>query len=269
MTLVLKILSGVFLVVVVAAIVGFLIWKFGAAGKKHLSSSGGGGAPPPTSDDAPPDACPPGYVGYPNCRIDPCHNVTCSGHGTCDAGECTCDAGYAGPWCDRCASTYTGYPACAPDPCQNKMACNNHGECSHGRCTCHPGFAGTACDRCADGYSGYPNCTKNETATTCAHLFGEALKQNLPSTLYRFPGSACTYDAAGALTWKEAGPQCCVARHKTADHDAHYTGRENHFPWLHGAVNRYYIMARDLRKTCCDSRDMDEFTGQRCPTYTC
>lgn len=110
---------------VVAAVVAALL---GAGGYFLWRWKKGGGKKPPRHDDdkprpddkkpTPPDEpkCPTGYVGYPNCRIDPCHNVTCSGHGTCSLGSCACDDGFAGPWCGRCAAGHIAYPSCAPEP---------------------------------------------------------------------------------------------------------------------------------------------------------
>ena len=41
--------------------------------------------------------------------------MSCSGHGTCECGQCTCDDGWTGPYCDTC-------PTCT-DTCDQLEAC--------------------------------------------------------------------------------------------------------------------------------------------------
>jgi hypothetical protein len=49
---------------------------------------------------------------------DPCRDVDCGAHGSCDAGSgaCVCDTGYSGAACDACATGYHAEgDACAAD----------------------------------------------------------------------------------------------------------------------------------------------------------
>lgn len=101
---------------------GFLLWKRLTVRRQDdtaVSSSGTSGSTEPSEKKKMPQpqlSCPPGRIDYPICHVDMCHNVTCSGHGTCSLGSCTCDEGYAGPWCSRCASNFIGYPNCTREP---------------------------------------------------------------------------------------------------------------------------------------------------------
>lgn len=61
--------------------------------------------------------------------------LMCSGHGTCDCGECRCDPGWGGDTCD-CALD--------PDTCVSPYdgeVCSGHGACRCGACVCE-GVAG-------------------------------------------------------------------------------------------------------------------------------
>lgn len=63
---------------------------------------------------------------------DPCADVTCGTHSSCQAGQCVCMDGFSGDAVAGCA------PA---DPCAGVM-CPRGGICSQGKCACGPGFEG-------------------------------------------------------------------------------------------------------------------------------
>eukprot|EP01043_Picozoa_sp_COSAG02_P000826 COSAG02_NODE_17_length_55377_cov_106.402258_6_plen_403_part_00 len=78
----------------------------------------------------------------PNCQAasahlpDPCHGVSCGGHGSCAAasGTCACEPGYSGPHCET------------RDLCHG-VSCGGHGSCAagSGSCACEPGYSGPHC----------------------------------------------------------------------------------------------------------------------------
>ncbi len=72
-----------------------------------------------------------------NNNSDPCAEVSCGDHGTCDPtdGTCQCDNGYAGDACDECASDFVMVAddcvaACTGDAdCDDGLACNGEETC--------------------------------------------------------------------------------------------------------------------------------------------
>lgn len=63
--------------------------------------------------------------------------LDCSGHGTCNCGQCECDAGYGGDLC-QCDNTN-----CRVDV--NNNMCSGHGACDCGTCKCSEGWEGPDC----------------------------------------------------------------------------------------------------------------------------
>jgi len=62
----------------------------------------------------------------------------CSGHGTCDKGQCSCSAQYDGDDCSK------------PKAIKCPNDCSGHGTCSSGgSCACNTGFAGNDCSSTA------------------------------------------------------------------------------------------------------------------------
>ncbi len=87
---------------------------------------------------------------------DPCQDVDCGAHGSCDAdsGACVCDTGYSGAACTECAVGYHAEgDACVADECaadgdcDDGQACNGAESCVGGSCQ-----AGTPVD-CGDNAS--------------------------------------------------------------------------------------------------------------------
>mmetsp|Transcript_119610 Transcript_119610/g.194548 ORF Transcript_119610/g.194548 Transcript_119610/m.194548 type:complete len:879 (-) Transcript_119610:89-2725(-) len=87
----------------------------------------------------------------------------CSGHGSCNSGDCTCHSDWSGPACATsrtchkscgeqgqcvagacvCKQGFFG-PSCADRECPN--GCNGHGTCNAGACLCSSGWAGHQCE---------------------------------------------------------------------------------------------------------------------------
>lgn len=63
-----------------------------------------------------------------------CLDPTCSGHGTCVAGQCHCKPGWAGPLCDLPRAQ-------CPDQCHSHGVCN----ADTGLCSCDPNWMGPDC----------------------------------------------------------------------------------------------------------------------------
>ncbi|MEZ4267719.1 MAG: hypothetical protein R3F39_15170 [Myxococcota bacterium] len=111
-------------------------------------------------------ACAPGYVNYPQCTPDLCHQNTCSGIGTCDksTGNCFCPDGLAGASCQFCAKPGVLWPGCTqlinpPDPLCEGVTCSGFGTCGAGGvCACLPGFTGPACAQCSTPGDLWPDC---------------------------------------------------------------------------------------------------------------
>lgn len=100
--------------------------------------------------------CPAGYTGA-DCHVDLCYNVSCSGHGTCNAsdGSCTCNNNWSGSTCATCPSgSYVYAGNCVDNPCIPDV-CSGHGTCSNGTgaavCSCTPNWTGTDCSSCPAG----------------------------------------------------------------------------------------------------------------------
>lgn len=80
------------------------------------------------------EKCADGRTDYPECLEETCYPDPCTGHGSCDAGQCSCDRGFAGEACDSCAEGFMNYPECndnpcEPDPCQGASAPGVQGTC--------------------------------------------------------------------------------------------------------------------------------------------
>jgi|GEM_PF-1878507 len=64
---------------------------------------------------------------------NPCGDVDCGLHGTCEEGDCICDSGWTGTDCS--------INLCDDIDCE-------HGECDAGECVCDDGWGGDLCDEC-------------------------------------------------------------------------------------------------------------------------
>ena len=83
--------------------------------------------------------------------IDPCAEVDCGAHGSCDGGKCTCRDHYTGTQCQTLA-----------DPCE-AIDCGAHGSCDGGACTCRDRWHGDRCETrpqtcCSHQDGGYCSC---------------------------------------------------------------------------------------------------------------
>eukprot|EP01052_Picozoa_sp_SAG31_P016501 SAG31_NODE_1095_length_9928_cov_5.441042_4_plen_167_part_00 len=63
---------------------------------------------------------------------DPCFEVDCGEHGSCDGGTCQCEQGYSGVSC------------AIFDPCDG-VDCGGHGHCVGGSCHCEASYSGSRC----------------------------------------------------------------------------------------------------------------------------
>ncbi len=116
----------------------------------------------------------PAFLSFPKCKHDTdavCNNMTCSGHGSCNAttGVCECDRLYSGDFCQNKGSKKlwqkfaNRFSNCCfiddllifPDECVDDSDCSNQGSCidikattfPSRQCFCNPGWFGESCSR--------------------------------------------------------------------------------------------------------------------------
>lgn len=184
-------------------------------------------------------ACEEGFVGDPRVgctAAETCTEMSCSGHGTCDASSgsvvCTCEEGYTGATCLGCAEGYERKDdACVPvDLCED-VDCGDHGTCvvdGTASCDCDDGYKGASCDQCADGYRKEGalcvfddkcetvSCGTNETcvvtggaaACECAEGFtsenGACINQKWVDCVDAAPTNATSVDEQKQVIWNAA-----------------------------------------------------------------
>jgi hypothetical protein len=160
-----------------------------------------------------------------------CMPTTCSGHGTCAAGNgtvsCACQPGWAPPFCGTCDDMQGYHPdgegGCTTDPCKPNPCAEPHkGTCTVPAdvpvCACDPGYhdEGGACvvdQVCApDSCHGHGTCNDAGGIVTCACDSG-------------YMGVSCDAcdaaagyhpDGQGGCTQDPCTPNPCADPHKTA-----------------------------------------------------
>jgi len=101
---------------------------------------------------------------------DPCSNINCGQHGTCDGGNCICSDSYTGNNCEI-------------DPCSN-INCGQHGTCDGGNCICSDSYTGNNCEiepiiDCVGEFSECDSdCIKTYNIVTQASSRGNNCKYN-------------------------------------------------------------------------------------------
>ena len=76
--------------------------------------------------------------------VDPCFEVDCGEHGSCDGGTCQCETGYSGGSCDVFNSCFG-------------VDCGGHGQCVRGSCQCEAIWTGDSCSELScDGSASAP-----------------------------------------------------------------------------------------------------------------
>mmetsp|Transcript_6768 Transcript_6768/g.9851 ORF Transcript_6768/g.9851 Transcript_6768/m.9851 type:complete len:1041 (-) Transcript_6768:35-3157(-) len=176
----------------------------------------------------------PGYAGHIRCPdiksicppppTDPCENINCGSHGTCNNGACICDSGWFNSPHDVCdVTTCYGHYSNSSSVCSTKGSCVGPDTCS-----CQTGYVGDICDihtcagirfnettvcsgrgnctdantcECEEGYEG-SNCEKfycygfEHGATDACSGNGQCIKPNNCSCDSNFNGDKC--QCAGA-----------------------------------------------------------------------
>lgn len=112
--------------------------------------------------------CMPGWAG-PDCSFDPCDNVYCSGHGTCDAeaGACVCDDGFGGIDCALGGGGCESDSDCGFFGVRESGAVKTGGVCEDGECVCYDGFLCTNCAGRLDPNLG-PECQQAQGGAPCS-----------------------------------------------------------------------------------------------------
>eukprot|EP01050_Picozoa_sp_SAG11_P007859 SAG11_NODE_667_length_7841_cov_19.517954_3_plen_521_part_00 len=93
---------------------------------------------------------------------DPCFDVDCGEHGSCDGGTCQCEQGYSRETCD------------VFDPCAS-VDCGGHGSCVGGVCQCEDQYSGSVCETytCALSWVADPSWPTGASSESEADFMGD------------------------------------------------------------------------------------------------
>ena len=161
-------------------------WSQSSADRRYnnaLTPTGGwqvyrGQAPAPrvTSASAGRCTCDGGYSGDHCQNFDPCFEVDCGAHGSCQQGTCACDGGYSG------------------DRCQNFTPCvHGHWNEETSKCACEQGYLGDKCE------TSLPCCS------TCGTCHGCHYECSCTCGAQKWCGADPTFSSA---SWHGLGTNC-------------------------------------------------------------